>query len=88
MPYLDGTGPSGQGPLTGKGMGGCGGRCPSGMRGKFARRAGWLGCRFGYGFNYQSSIPADAANTKSYIKNLKVEIKEAEKYLKDLENEK
>ena len=39
MPRLDGTGPMGQGPMTGRGLGFCGG----------GARQGW-GCRGGYGF--------------------------------------
>ncbi len=39
MPKLDRTGPAGQGPMTGRGFGPCGG----------GAQRGW-GCRGGYGF--------------------------------------
>lgn len=43
MPRMDGTGPAGQGPMTGRGMGPCGG----GMR------AGWCGgCGRGLGAGF------------------------------------
>ena len=41
MPQLDKTGPAGQGPMTGRGMGPCG----AGMR------RGW-GCGYGRGFGF------------------------------------
>ncbi|MCF8037224.1 MAG: DUF5320 domain-containing protein [Desulfobacteraceae bacterium] len=56
MPRRDGTGPKGQGPMTGRGMGGCGpsqNRIPNtgqpGARG--TRRAQGLGRRMTNGFN-------------------------------------
>lgn len=41
MPKLDGTGPMGEGPRTGRGLGPCGGRMRRGRRGLR---------RYGYGF--------------------------------------
>lgn len=46
MPQLDQTGPRGQGPMTGRGLGRCGG----GMR------QGW-GCRGSYGFGRRFASP-------------------------------
>lgn len=45
MPRLNGTGPIGQGPRTGRGMGFCGG----------GFRQGW-GCQGGYGYGFRRFI--------------------------------
>ena len=46
MPWREGTGPEGRGPLTGRGMGPCG----RGFGRGFGRGMGFR--RFGYGMNY------------------------------------
>ncbi|MFO7881951.1 MAG: DUF5320 domain-containing protein [Kosmotogaceae bacterium] len=52
MPGFDRTGPSGQGPMTGRGLGMCSGYArPVGFRGPgLARRNGWYGRGRGFGF--------------------------------------
>ena len=47
MPFGDGTGPFGQGPMTGRGLGYCGG---DGNPGRFQGRGGGMGRGFGRGF--------------------------------------
>ncbi len=86
MPRFDRTGPQGQGPMTGRGMGPCGGGMAYG-RG-FGRGMGRGFCRW-FGFSYhQPTKTEEAANAKGYIEDLKAELSEAEKYLKDLEGKK
>jgi len=80
MPKYDGTGPQGQGSMTGRGMGPCGGGMARGFGKGFCR---WSG--FG---NRQLTKTEEKSNTKSYIEDLKVELSEAEKYLKDVEGKK
>ena len=48
MPGFDGTGPLGNGPRTGRGMGRCG---MGGMRNFFCR-----GCRFQQSYNYENEL--------------------------------
>lgn len=88
MPNLDKTGPQGVSPMTGRGMGPCGGGTAYGRgagRG-FGRGRGF--CRwFGFG-SRQLTKTEEAVDTKSYIEDLKAELSEAEKYLKDLEGKK
>ena len=82
MPKYDGTGPQGQGAMTGRGMGPCGG----GMARGLGRGRGF--CRW-FGFsNRQPTKTEEATTTKSYIEDLKAELSEAEKYLKDVEGKK
>ena len=50
MPRFDGTGPMGQGPMTGRGMGPCGGCSPFGWRMGFRKGMGrGMGRGFGRG---------------------------------------
>lgn len=54
MPALDGTGPNGQGPRTGRGLGncpGCGGILP-----KLSRRGRGLGLGIGLGRNRKNNV--------------------------------
>ena len=88
MPALDGTGPAGAGPMTGRGMGPCGRGYGYGKghgRGfgqgiGFGRRfMGW----FGWGNNYpQSSYQIDPKEEKAMLKD---EIKAMQERLKELE---
>lgn len=72
--------------MTGKGMGPCGGGMAYG-RG-FGRGMGRGFCRcFGFGYS-QPTKTEETANIKSYIEDLKAELGEAEKYLKDVEGKK
>lgn len=47
MPGYDGTGPNGQGPMTGRGMGYCTGAPGAGYGRGFGRGFGWFGRGFG-----------------------------------------
>lgn len=72
MPGLDGTGPMGAGPLTGRGLGPCG----FGMRRGFGRgygRRAWLGCGFGPGYARQLVLTKEEQK-----KILEAELKELE----------
>jgi len=75
MPKLDGTGPMGQGPMTGRGFGPCGGG---------ARRG--LGCRRGFGlgrffYSPKNQIQALEDEEKMLEEELKI-IKEEKESLK------
>ncbi|MBN1494488.1 DUF5320 domain-containing protein [Candidatus Peregrinibacteria bacterium] len=97
MPGFDGTGPMGQGPMTGWGIGACGGGrgygCGYGRRrgygfgGRGMGRGGfWRGAP-----NWTPSFSASPSDEKSYLKDeircLKEDLEEAQKRLKDLEKE-
>lgn len=71
MPYGDGTGPLGLGPMTGRGLGPCG-------RGL---RRGW-----GYGRGYTWGYPARPITKDEQKKLIKEEIEYLQKLLKDLED--
>ncbi len=43
MPRMDGTGPTGQGPMTGRRMGPCGASGLNGLQSSSARPVNWLG---------------------------------------------
>ena len=89
MPRLDKTGPRGQGPRTGRGLG----YCPPGFGG-FGR--GWgrgFGFGQGWGFPYwrYSQEPTAKEEKEMLIeesKALKEDIKEIEKRLEELKNKK
>ena len=53
MPNFDKTGPTGQGPMTGQGLGSCSGNQPSNMGGRTGRGMGFGGRR---GFSRNSSV--------------------------------
>ncbi len=78
MPQLDQTGPRGQGPMTGRGFGSCGG----GMR------QGW-GCRGGYGFGRRFISPknelASLENDEKMLEEELAAIREEKAALKDQE---
>ena len=95
MPRMDGTGPMGMGPLTGRGLGSCGyGR----GYGRGYRR-GW-GLGMGYGRGYGWGLPWDpwayrqptATEEKTAVQDeisvLKDELKAAEERLSELESQK
>ncbi len=61
MPRLNGTGPMGQGPMTGRGMGSCGGGMGCGQG--FGRRfSGFMG-------SFQKPAVEDLKAQKEYLKN-------------------
>ncbi|MDD4334045.1 MAG: DUF5320 domain-containing protein [Desulfotomaculaceae bacterium] len=73
MPREDGTGPVGNGPLSGRGFGFCAGanagRYGAGMEQGFGRGRG-AGCRRGYGINYAAD-PATAKTQKKLLEDQK-----------------
>ena len=75
MPGFDRTGPSGQGPRTGRGLGPCGGGQAFG-RGRGAGR----GMGFGRGYGFRQPTTED---TQAYIEDLEAELKAAKQSLKD-----
>ena len=84
MPALDQTGPQGQGPMTGRGLGPCAGG--TGMRMGFGRRRGFgrgLGRYFGW--NDPQTKQEKIEDAKEYIKALQEELAEAEKELLELQ---
>lgn len=83
MPRLDKTGPKGQGPMTGRGVGSCGRMCGMGMC--FGRCQGYsrgLGKYFGW--NNPQTKDEKIEDLKDYIKSLQEEKEDAEKKLTDL----
>ncbi len=84
MAYRDGTGPFGQGPMTGRGMGPCAGN---------ARRMGGRGMGRGYGFRRGMGYgmgfapPVYAAPTKEMLQSekamLEAELKAMDEQLAD-----
>jgi len=98
MPQGDGTGPAGQGSMTGRGMGSCAGySVPGYMNGRFGRG---MGRGFGRGFGWRARamqvmpIQQPAVITEKQEKQfleqdlnaLKEEMKEIEKRLKELKD--
>jgi len=95
MPRGDGTGPAGQGPMTGRGMGYCAGfNAPGYMNGGFGRG---MGRGFGRGFGWRARamqvMPIQQPvitekQEKQFLEQdlnaLKEEMKEIEKRLKEL----
>jgi len=84
MPVFDKTGPQGQGPLTGRGLGPCG-------------RGGGLGVGFGrgrgygrglgryFGWNTPQTQEDKLEDAKAYKKALQEEMEEVDKTLADLQ---
>ena len=91
MPGFDGTGPLGQGPMTGGGFGYCGtNRRPGyalGGRG-FARR-GWIGRGGGQGYGYLGPWslygPSRRVDPETELAQLHQEATDLKAYLKDVE---
>jgi len=78
MPRYDKTGPSGQGPLTGRGLGSCRG----------GRGLGRGVCRW-FGFaGRKLTKTEESTEAQEYVKDLKAELKESEEYLKELKGKK
>ncbi len=91
MPALDGTGPRGQGPMTGRGLGYC---SPGYARGyglgyrRFGRGFGFVR---GWGWPYYSRGPTAKEEKEilaDELKGLKEEMKEIEGRLEELKNKK
>ena len=86
MPFRDGTGPQGQGPMTGRGLGPCGDGRGKGM--SMGKRMG-----FGRGRGFRSwfaSLSKDQAKEEldSYKKTLEDELEQVKAEQKKLEEEK
>ncbi len=76
MPYRDGTGPLGEGPLTGRGFGLCG------RTRRFSRGFGFRqGFGRGFGFRTTSIAEPTKEEEKAY---LEAELKAAEEELKEI----
>lgn len=85
MPRLDGTGPRGQGPMTGRGLGPCGGGYGHG-------RGMGYGRGYGLSWNPWSYRQPTATEEKAIIQDdiaaLREELKAAEERLSQIENKK
>ena len=90
MPGMDRTGPLGQGPLTGRGLGPCG--AGAGFRRGFGRGMG-RGFGRGFGFRRVAVIPEQTMELtqtdekkilKQELKEIELEKQEIEKRLKEL----
>ena len=92
MPAFNGTGPQGAGPMTGRGLGSCGGGQAYGRGiGRGLGRGFGRGLGFGRGFGvgyHQPTKVEETANTKAYISDLEAELQDAQGYLKDLQSKK
>ena len=80
MPGFDGTGPYGEGPLTGRGLGPCG-------RGLGFRRGFGRGMGFGRGLAFGPRVITEAEEKQilqDELKALQEETKEIEKRLKEI----
>lgn len=96
MPAEDGTGPAGEGPMTGRGLGPCGQGSQSRQglaRGFRGRR--FCGRGFGRGFGWRAAPMQQRAFTRKQekellqddLKDLKEEIKEIEERISELEKD-
>jgi hypothetical protein len=87
MPRLDGTGPRGQGPITGRGLGPCGGGYGRGRGMGYGRGYG-----LGLSWNPWSYRQPTATEEKTIIRDdiaaLKEELKAAEEHLSQIEGQK
>jgi len=88
MPLFDRTGPSGQGPLTGRGVGPCGGGAGFGSRFGFGRGSrfgrGFGRGFFGRGFGFFGRAPTEAEEKElleDYKKDLEQELSAVDKEL-------
>lgn len=86
MPGFDKTGPQGQGPMTGRGMGPCGKGRGMGMRMGFGKCRGYgrgLGRYFGW--NAPQTKEDKKEDLVSYKKALQEEIEDIDKELADIQ---
>lgn len=83
MPKLDGTGPAGAGPMTGRGLGPCG----AGQGFGRGRGMGYGRC-FSWGSYRQPTVVEEKTMVQDDITALKEELKAAEARLAELENQK
>jgi len=84
MPAFDKTGPQGQGPKTGRGMGSCGGGRGRGMgRGMGFGRCCGRGLGRYFGWNAPQTTEEKHKDLESYKKALQEELEDVEKELKE-----
>ncbi|OGJ15461.1 hypothetical protein A3K73_04305 [Candidatus Pacearchaeota archaeon RBG_13_36_9] len=81
MPNMDKTGPAGQGPMTGRGLGPCGG----GMRRGCLRGFG-MGRGFGFGYRRQVTLTKDEEKKilEADLKDIEVEKEAIQRRLKEM----
>ena len=86
MPGLNGTGPRGQGQMTGRGMGQCNGTQRRGIGRSFGCRRGFFGRSFG-GFFATGRVTKEEEKEilEEEAEALKNELEEVKKRLEDLE---
>ena len=86
MPGLDGTGPMGRGPLTGRGFGPCGRG-----RGFGAGYGRGFGRGYGYGYGYRSAEPINLSKEEqkkilqAELNDVEAEKEELKKRIQELE---
>ena len=82
MPGQDGTGPNGQGPMTGRGLGSCGKGLVLGMRRGFGRGLGRARCpaKFAVGFSKEE----EKKILEAELKEIDTEKQEIAKRIKEL----
>lgn len=81
MPRQDGTGPNGQGSMTGRGLGPCG----RGMRRGFGRGMGWrCGGRYSYNEPVNLTKTEEKKILEAELKEIDLEKQEIEKRLKEI----
>jgi len=86
MPGFNRMGPLNQGPMTGRGLGPCGGGRAYGRR---TGRGMGRGLGLGIGFRFRQPTKSDDINdTKAYIEDLEAELEDAQGYLKGLQSNK
>lgn len=85
MPYRDATGPNGQGPLTGRGLGPCGSGNARGFGRGFGR--GFNGFRGLRGLFSTKRSTYDAMDIEEYIEYLKEELDDALKKLAEIKKD-
>ncbi len=94
MPFGDGTGPLGQGPMTGRGLGYCSGyrrpgyNQPGWGRGWFGRGRGWFGQGRGLGRRWfgQPAVPYQPTSKKEELDILREEADALKEELKEIES--
>ena len=87
MPRLDKTGPQGQGPRTGRGLG----YCPPGYSRGFRRFGRGLGRGWGFpfwGYPYEPTVKEEKEILTEELNELKEEMKEMEARLGELKSKK
>jgi hypothetical protein len=88
MPRFDKTGPQGQGPMTGRGMGQCG-KGKAGSRQGFGRCCGGYGRGLGryFGWNAPQTKEERVSDIQEYRKALQEELEDTDKQLVELQKQ-